>query len=428
MVQNSQENMGRLLGKLEGESNKLFILNSATDKGLKDLEKRVELTEKVNTREDLDIEELKNRLKALADRLDALPSAPVVSSGPSDADLADFLKVSVFTQEREKIDQSLEAYKDWVAKNFVQIPTFKDYSSKTDMRIDSHDKRFFEINDSLRTHMDQIRKLDDTKADKRDLEALKKFIQSAISQQGSSMDFKGMDDLAELMKRLDDLEHALKLCLTQSDKKEITNNLEDLWKAVREISGVKLPQMNADIASNTTAVKEALEGVNRLEDKKLDKSKFDQLWKLFEGLQKQVDGLNSGPRGSDSSDEILKLWEAIEALRKALDEHITRTNDSFRDIHNELKKKCTFDSLEELRVTLNGELDSLKEQVDHKLDLKADKDWVAKMLRKLQEMIETMRETHVDSEDAMFSKKPLLNSFCASCDADLKGLRGVRAE
>lgn len=102
------------------------------------------------------------------------------------------------------------------------------------------------------------------------------------------------------------------------------------------------------------------------------------------------------------------------------------TEDHFGRVNNELKKKCTFDALEELRNLLNAQLENIKD-LESKLEHKADKEWVSKMLKKLQEMISNL-SVKTESDDAMFSKKPLLNSFCASCDSDIKHLRGVKAD
>jgi len=63
------------------------------------------------------------------------------------------------------------------------------------------------------------------------------------------------------------------------------------------------------------------------------------------------------------------------------------------NINAELKKKCTFEALEELKNAINSEMDELKAKLEYKLDLKADKDWVAKMLKKLQEMFESIHES-----------------------------------
>jgi len=59
------------------------------------------------------------------------------------------------------------------------------------------------------------------------------------------------------------------------------------------------------------------------------------------------------------------------------------------------------------------------------LDLKADKLWVEKMLRK---QGRDNTPSRIEADDAMFSRKPLLNSLCASCDSDLKALKGVKAD
>lgn len=68
----------------------------------------------------------------------------------------------------------------------------------------------------------------------------------------------------------------------------------------------------------------------------------------------------------------------------------------------------------------------MKDQFEAKLDTKADKDWVTKMLKKLKDMIQNPI-SNINMEDAMGSKKPF-GSMCLSCDADLKNMKGIKAE
>jgi len=145
--------------------------------------------------------------------------------------------------------------------------------------------------------------LDETKADKRDLEALRKFIQNSLQQSGGNIDFKGMDDLTEIMKRLDDLEHKVQTCMTLNDKKDITTSLEELWRAVKDVTNVKLPQLNADIAENSSGLKNVNEETKRLDTHKLDKRVFDEYVKFI------TDTLNTlkGVKTNDSSDDLKKI-------------------------------------------------------------------------------------------------------------------------
>jgi len=82
--------------------------------------------------------------------------------------------------------------------------------------------------------------------------------------------------------------------------------------------------------------------------------------------------------------------------------------------------------LDNLKNWTSEEMDKLVVDMNLKLDLKADKLWVEQMLRKLGR--DKTPSRGIDADDAMFSRKPLLSSLCASCDSDLKALKGVKAD
>lgn len=153
------------------------------------------------------------------------------------------------------------------------------------------------------------------KADKRDLDALKKFIQSALNKGDVEVDFKGLDALEDMIRRIEEIEKQLKNCLNLHDKLEIQRSLDDTNKSIKQINEVKLPDMNLIINSNATDLKLLKEQVIRLDEVKLDKGKFEEFMTLFRELKKKVDDI-LGRIGNlrDFSEDIKKLWDALNSL------------------------------------------------------------------------------------------------------------------
>jgi hypothetical protein len=95
-----------------------------------------------------------------------------------------------------------------------------------------YDNKFYKIDDTLRSHKDYLGKLDDVKADKADLEALKKFVMTALNNNSGDVNIEGLDQLQDLIKRLSKLEAEINNKVTKDQKIVIDNDLKELWKIV----------------------------------------------------------------------------------------------------------------------------------------------------------------------------------------------------
>jgi len=95
-----------------------------------------------------------------------------------------------------------------------------------------YDNKFYKIDDTLRSHKDYLGKLDDVKADKADLEALKKFVMTALNNNSGDVNIEGLDQLQDLIKRLSKMETELNNKVTKDQKIVIDNDLKELWKIV----------------------------------------------------------------------------------------------------------------------------------------------------------------------------------------------------
>jgi len=95
-----------------------------------------------------------------------------------------------------------------------------------------YDNKFYKIDDTLRSHKDYLGKLDDVKADKADLEALKKFVMTALNNNSGDVNIEGLDQLQDLIKRLSKMEAEINNKVTKDQKIVIDNDLKELWKIV----------------------------------------------------------------------------------------------------------------------------------------------------------------------------------------------------
>lgn len=95
-------------------------------------------------------------------------------------------------------------------------------------------------------------------------------------------------------------------------------------------------------------------------------------------------------------------------------------------IKEDLKTYATMSDLDNVKNWTAEEMDKMVSDMNEKLELKADKLWVEQMLRKLGR--DKTPSRGIDADDAMFSRKPLMSSLCASCDSDLKALKGVKSD
>lgn len=95
-----------------------------------------------------------------------------------------------------------------------------------------YDNKFYKIDDTLRSYKDYLGKLDDVKADKADLEALKKFVMTALNNNSGVNNIEGLDQLQDLIKRLSKMEAEINNKVTKDQKIVIDNDLKELWKIV----------------------------------------------------------------------------------------------------------------------------------------------------------------------------------------------------
>jgi len=73
--------------------------------------------------------------------------------------------------------------------------------------------------------------------------------------------------------------------------------------------------------------------------------------------------------------------------------------------------------VEEVRVFFNS-----------KLILKADKEWVRKIFNKVRDLLTNIEKKERDRDEAILSRKPLEQTNCASCDTQMKEMRGLTAD
>jgi len=192
----------------------------------------------------------------------------------------------------------------------VLVKDYKDYTTKTDKNIAALQVKLKEIEDKLKSQNDYLRKLDEVKADKRELEALKKFLQSMNT--GSNMDFSGLDALDDLMKRIEELEKALKLCLKREDKVELMKEIADTNTNLEKTSSTlkEVDQRTAGCEADITWLKEQVAILFKV---KLDKADFDA--NKFKDLEKKIKEIIERLNNlKDYRVDIDKIWEVLKDL------------------------------------------------------------------------------------------------------------------
>jgi len=136
-------------------------------------------------------------------------------------------------------------------------------------------------------------KLDEIKADKSELEALKKFVMSALNNGSSTGDvnMEGFDQLNDLIKRLTKIESAMTNFITKEDKRVLENDLKEVWKVLNYVRNDKIPKMDVTIETYAEDIEKLKQEIRRLDLTKMDKTKFDELLNMINDLKKKLKDL-----------------------------------------------------------------------------------------------------------------------------------------
>ena len=70
------------------------------------------------------------------------------------------------------------------------------------------------------------------KADKTDLDALKKFMMTALNSNTGDVNMEGLDQLQDLIKRLTKIVASITNFITKENKNVIENDLKEIWKVL----------------------------------------------------------------------------------------------------------------------------------------------------------------------------------------------------
>lgn len=252
---------------------------------------------------------------------------------------------------------------------------------------------------------------------------------SALNNGSSTGDvnMEGFDQLNDLIKRLTKIESAMTNFITKEDKRVLENDLKEVWKVLNYVRNDKIPKMDVTIETHAEDIEKLKQEIRRLDLTKMDKTKFDELLNMINDLKKKLKDLAEKTENlKDYSKEINDLKTATENITNNHNAYVDANNNSIFFMKEDMKNFATMNDLENLKNLTQEEMDKMNNEIQDKLDLKADKLWVEQMLKKNNR--DKTPNKHIDADDAMFSRKPLLQSLCASCDSDLKALKGVKAD
>lgn len=118
---------------------------------------------------------------------------------------------------------------------------------------------------------------------------------------------------------------------------------------------------------------------------------------------------------TDIKNEIKKLFKQIETQGNTMDQKL----------HEKIGNQDIPKIQETIMVEVNKSLQKMLKKVAEKEELKIAMKYFEKLITNLHAYIKNKFTLTEDTDDAMLTKKPLLQAKCASCERNLKNLSGI---
>jgi len=315
-------------------------------------------------------------------------------------------------------------------------------SNKHDDNINEINIKFNELEKMLKIAEDRITDNNNTKADKKDLNALRKLLKSfeqALKEMGASIPSEVVGptiDNSENDERFLNIENNITLLQALSETLFPTSEAEIIKKRLLELEKLLKQKANNE---DLNAVQNQIDSLNQdlndirshltiLENesaKKSDVNTINQQLKIIEMAIEQLQKTKpSGKSGIDNERFELEIKE----LRKLIDLMNKDMLDKFKDHQSQIDLKADLDTLWTVEAKLLEKIDQVAAALLKKF---ADKAETKKALKHLEKQIRTLFDLLNNREvidDAMFARKPLGGYSCASCDKDIQDLQGVMAQ
>lgn len=155
-------------------------------------------------------------------------------------DFTKFLLKEEFKNEICRLDADISSMVDNLDKNYIKKDKFNENSKQTKNKLNLFEAKLFELVESIKEKGELIKKLDEFKADKTELDALKRFVNSIINQGSGGTEFTGLEELEIINKRIKALELFNNNVMLLKEKEEINKHFEEVNNSIKDINEVKI--------------------------------------------------------------------------------------------------------------------------------------------------------------------------------------------
>eukprot|EP00347_Sterkiella_histriomuscorum_P001908 403370209 len=386
------------------------------------------LPQRMNDAEDK-LEDFSNRIEELEKKI-----GNVGGSGVDEKLLNDYLKRLEKCEKKSKKAKDLskknaKKHKKWKPKWEHMQKDIEDLKKLMNQKTDQ--SLFDEEIDRLKNLLNQLASSD-------------KDISAPIIQSGPSFSSKEMADIREAIKLVWQHEKRLegfdfdKLKEKLSDlKSDIEKNEKKFEKfehsASKDIKMLKewcarLEQMLADSGKGSSTVTDAqfsllVKRVEKLEEKFILLQK-SQTMQSSAGFRETTDTL-----GDENLRDLTARLNAMQAEIDALRNEFAKWLKEFQDCLNGKADLDALQNLERLLLERLGEMvKGLTKQLADKNDTKKALKMLERQLKNLYDIFMQSKGHHENEDDAMFTRKPLGGTSCASCEKDIVNLQGRKAD
>ena len=236
-------------------------------------------------------------------------------------------------------------------------------------------------------------------------------------------------DMSQFQMAIAKIQSELKFKANQSD-----------FEALREALDLKADKaaLKKEVNRLDALIEELRQSMSDFLDKQSGlKKEVDRLGQFVEMLQKTINSIRNQPTpqpvqtSAVDENQLREIMQRLDAIENELMNFKSEFSRWVKDCQDTLNQKADIDTVKALEQSL---LDRLNEIVKALSKQFADKNDTRKALKLLEKNLKNMYDlfmskgTNENEDDAMFTKKPLGGTSCASCAKDVIDMYGKRVD
>jgi len=195
---------------------------------------------------------------------------------------------------------------------------------------------------------------------------------------------------------------------------QLSQKIEILKGETLKIAGLQEElEKNSDVKQDLDACKAKIQSVSKALHDKLDKSEKDPILLLIK----------------DSKQTTRTNYNEFNAYKRKVDSELNKIVTLQDKIDGFKGKSCTLEEFIKLKETVDQfkdnndeEFNNLRQYFNSKLTLKADKEWIKKVINKLKDAWSQFESKERDRNEAILTKKLINDAQCGSCDKKIAEL------